>query len=78
MKLQKYADTWAGLKAERLVHRLTTPLALAVALTALIGWHKEKETIVLVPPVMSEEMQVTWTDADESYKQAWGLSLIHI
>lgn len=73
MNLSKYSQTWSGMKAERIIHRLTTPAALVLAIICALGWHKEKETVVLVPPTLSQESRISYNSADEGFKQAWGL-----
>lgn len=73
MNLKKFSSTWRGMKAENNLYRVILPVlvfSLAVAVWALVS---KKETIILVPPNISEQMEISYKKASGGFKKSWAL-----
>lgn len=73
MNFKKFSTTWSGMKAENSLYRMVLPVlafSLAVAVWAL---STKKETVILVPPTISEQMEISTKKASGGFKKSWGL-----
>lgn len=78
MQLSGFKQSW-----QRAVRENTTKnfviaaLVLTNALTAA-GWFRVEETIVLVPAMLDQRMEVRASDASPAYKKAWALTVAQL
>jgi len=71
MKLSNYLKTWNGAIAENKFSRYVT-IALAISnLVLLILMTTVNQTVVLVPPTLTQEAKVSDNNASAGYKEAW-------
>jgi conjugal transfer pilus assembly protein TraE len=49
-----------------------------IALVAVIGWIQQDKTVVLVPPLMDEKVEVSVRHASIGYKKAWALTVAQL
>lgn len=56
---------------------LIVALAL-IALLAVIGWVLQDKTVVLVPPLLDERVEVSLRHASIGYKKAWALTVAQL
>lgn len=73
MRLQNLLDTWGGTQAENRFLRVITAGLLVICLVLTFAYIGKGEVIVLVPPNLKEEVQISKNSADGETKKAWGL-----
>lgn len=78
MRLSDFLKTWHGIEAENRFGRLVILGLLAIGvITSLAAWRTER-SIVLVPPTLTHEVDITRSKASGEYKEAWGLYLAEL
>ncbi len=78
MKLTEFLQTWEGHETEnRLSRVIILGLLVICIVTSLAAWRTER-SIILVPPSLSGEVEVTRTSASSEFKESWGLFLAEL
>jgi conjugal transfer pilus assembly protein TraE len=78
MKLKDFMDSWHLVQTENRLHRkLLIGLAMTNVLTALAVLRTER-SVVLVPPGLSSEVEITRRQASSALKESWGLYLAEL
>ena len=78
MKLSEFLRTWEGLETENRFSRAIILGLLGVCvITSLAAWRTER-SIILVPPTLTQEVEVTRTAASREFKESWGLFLAEL
>ena len=78
MRLSEFLRTWEGLETENRFSRAIILGLLGVCvITSLAAWRTER-SIILVPPTLTQEVEVTRTAASREFKESWGLFLAEL
>jgi conjugal transfer pilus assembly protein TraE len=78
MRLAEFLRTWEGHEAENRFSRLIIIGLLVICITtSLAAWRTER-SIILVPPTLSKEVEVTRSSASSEFKESWGLFLAEL
>ncbi|AMK79329.1 MULTISPECIES: TraE/TraK family type IV conjugative transfer system protein [Methylomonas] len=78
MKLSDFLQTWDGHETENRFSRVTIiGLLVVCVITSLAAWRTER-SIILVPPTLNQEVEVTRTSASSEFKESWGLFLAEL
>ena len=73
MRYKHFASTWLSLHASNSFLKVVCIFLMTLNLLTLIGWLKKEQSIVLVPPGLSEQAELARNKASEGYKKAWGM-----
>ncbi|OAH97068.1 TraE protein [Methylomonas methanica] len=78
MKLSDFLQTWDGHETENRFSRvIIIGLLVVCVITSLAAWRTER-SIILVPPTLNNEVEVTRTSASSEFKESWGLFLAEL
>ncbi len=78
MRLSDFLSTWEGHEAENRFSRLIIlGLLVVCVITSLAAWRTER-SIILVPPTLTKEVEVTRSAASSEFKESWGLFLAEL
>jgi conjugal transfer pilus assembly protein TraE len=78
MRLADFLQTWDGHETEnRFSRTVIVGLLVVCVITSLAAWRTER-SIILVPPTLSKEVEVTRTSASSEFKESWGLFLAEL
>ena len=78
VRLSDFLSTWEGHEAENRFSRLIIlGLLVVCVITSLAAWRTER-SIILVPPTLTKEVEVTRTTASSEFKESWGLFLAEL
>ena len=78
MKLSQFLASWRIVQAENRLHRiLLVGLVVSNAVSALAALRTER-AVVLVPPTLAREVEITRNDASSELKESWGLYLAEL
>lgn len=78
MQLSEFKQSWARAVRENTTKNFViAALVVTNALTAA-GWFQVEETVVLVPAVHDQRMEVRASDASPAYKKAWALTVAQL
>lgn len=78
MKLSDFLETWDGHETENRFSRvIIIGLLVICVITSLAAWRTER-SIILVPPTLTKEVEVTRTSASSEFKESWGLFLAEL
>lgn len=78
MKLSQFLESWRIVQAENRLHRvLLIGLVVSNAISALAALRTER-AVVLVPPNLSREVEITRNEASGELKESWGLYLAEL
>lgn len=78
MKLTQLLESWSLVQAENRLHRVVlVGLVITNGLSALAALRTER-TVVLVPPTLTQEVEITRNTASSELKEAWGLYLAEL
>lgn len=78
MKLTQFLESWRIVQAENRLHRvLLIGLVVSNAISALAALRTER-AVVLVPPNLSREVEITRNEASGELKESWGLYLAEL
>lgn len=78
MKLGAFLESWRIVQAENRLHRvLLVGLVVSNAISALAALRTER-TVILVPPALAGEVEVTRSQASSALKESWGLYLAEL
>lgn len=75
MELARFKKSWAGAVRDNATKNLVIAGLMATNLLTAIGWFQVEQTVVLVPAVFDERMEVKGSDASPSYKKSWALTV---
>lgn len=75
MNFMKFRQTWANTVGQKNAFQVTTlALTATVVMLSILLFTKDK-TIVLVPPVINESVELSQKTAASGFKKTWGLYL---
>jgi len=78
VKLTQFLESWRIVQAENRLHRvLLIGLVVSNAISALAALRTER-AVVLVPPNLSREVEITRNEASGELKESWGLYLAEL
>lgn len=78
MKLSDFLRTWEGHETEnRLSRVIIIGLLVICVITSLAAWRTER-SIILVPPTLTQEVEVTRSSASSEFKESWGLYMAEL
>lgn len=78
MKLSDFLRTWEGHETENRFSRvIIIGLLVICVITSLAAWRTER-SIILVPPTLATEVEVTRGSASSEFKESWGLFLAEL
>lgn len=75
MKLQEFLKTWDGIVKENRFHRVVIGGLLVSNILAALAAFRVEHSVILVPPGLNKEVEITRNKASSDFKQAWGLFL---
>ena len=73
MTLTRFRQTWQSLVAENRFHRGLLLGLLVTNLLTLMALLQAERTVVLVPPILEQQVNVAREAASQEVKEAWGL-----
>lgn len=78
MRLSDFLRTWEGHETENRFSRvIIIGLLVICVITSLAAWRTER-SIILVPPTLTQEVEVTRSSASSEFKESWGLFLAEL
>ncbi|QPK64071.1 TraE protein [Methylomonas sp. LL1] len=78
MRWSEFLQTWDGHEAENRFSRvIIIGLLVVCVITSLAAWRTER-SIILVPPTLTQEVEVTRSQASSEFKESWGLFLAEL
>lgn len=78
MRLSDFLQTWDGHETENRFSRvIIIGLLVICVITSLAAWRTER-SIILVPPTLNQEVEVTRSAASSEFKESWGLFLAEL
>jgi len=78
VRLSDFLRTLEGHEAENRFSRIIIlGLLVVCVITSLAAWRTER-SIILVPPTLTKEVEVTRTAASNEFKESWGLFLAEL
>jgi len=78
LKLSDYLDSYKGLMQERKFSRAVTLAMVFTTMVLSVGLMQKKPVVVLVPPQLSEEGEISASNASSSIKKAWALTAANL
>jgi conjugal transfer pilus assembly protein TraE len=78
MRLFEFRKSWSQAIRENANKNLLSVALSLICLVVSIGWLLTDRTVVLVPPLMDERMEVSLQRASEGYKKAWALTIAQL
>jgi conjugal transfer pilus assembly protein TraE len=73
MDYKNFASTWLSLQASNRFLKFVCLFLMSLDLLTLIGWLKKDTSVILIPPGLSEQSEISKNKASEGYKKAWGM-----
>ncbi|MBK5966436.1 conjugal transfer protein TraE [Thiocystis minor] len=73
MTLTLFRQTWHRLVTENHFHRWMLLALLGTNLLTLVALLQAERTVILVPPILEQQVNVARESASQSVKEAWGL-----
>lgn len=78
MRLSDFLQTWDGHETENRFSRvIIIGLLVICVITSLAAWRTER-SIILVPPTLNQEVEVTRSASSSEFKESWGLFLAEL
>jgi conjugal transfer pilus assembly protein TraE len=78
VKLTQLLESWSLVQAENRLHRVVlVGLVITNGISALAALRTER-TVVLVPPTLTQEVEITRNTASSELKESWGLYLAEL
>lgn len=78
MRLDSFLSTWEAIQGENRIHRfLVSGLLLTNVLTAIAVLRTDR-TVVLIPPQIQGEVELSRRNASSSLKESWGLYIAEL
>jgi conjugal transfer pilus assembly protein TraE len=78
MKLGSFTTSWAQAVRENATKNIVIAVLIGTNALAVVGWFETDKTVVLVPPLHDERMEVSSSHASEGYKRAWALTVAQL
>lgn len=78
MKLEDFRKAWSRSVRDSAGKNFVIVALIATNALSVIGWFRTDRTIVLVPPVMDERLEVSSKRASVGYKKAWALTVAQL
>lgn len=78
MKLNDFLGTWESVHGENRIHRVLISGLLFTNVLTGIAVLRTDRTIVLLPPTLQREVEVSRREASSSLKESWGLYLAEL
>lgn len=73
MEFKKFLSSYSGIRTENFYYRVICGVLLASNLLLGVAVLSRKETVVLVPPTLKEQVKVSVRKADQKYQESWAL-----
>lgn len=73
MQLSRFKKTWGEALRDSATKNMVIAALILANIIAVFGWFQSKQTVVLVPPGLNEEVTVSASAASAGYKKAWAL-----
>lgn len=73
MQFKFFAKSWDAMRTELAFYRIVIVALLLALVVTLFGWLRKENATTLVPPTVTEAMEVSRNKASGSYKKSWGL-----
>jgi conjugal transfer pilus assembly protein TraE len=78
MKLSGFKQSWSRAVRENTTKNFVIAALVATNAITAAGWFRVEETVVLVPAVLDQRMEVQATNASPAYKKAWALTVAQL
>jgi conjugal transfer pilus assembly protein TraE len=78
MNLGSFTKSWAQAVRDNATKNILIAVLIATNAIAVLGWFRTETTVVLVPPMHDEKMEVSSSHASEGYKRAWALTVAQL
>lgn len=78
MKLADFRKSWSVSVRDSASKSLVIVALIATNAVAVIGWFQTDRTVVLVPPVLEERVEISSSHASVGYKKAWALTVAQL
>src|SRR5262245_6859453 len=75
MKLGHFKKNWSQAVRDNAGKNIVIAVLAIANLCAVAGWFGTNKTVVLVPPMHDEKLEVSFTEASVGYKKAWALTV---
>lgn len=75
MNLGSFRKNWTQAMRDNASKSIIIIVLAFANLCAVVGWFTTKRTVVLVPPMHDERLEVSTTQASVGYKKAWALTV---
>ncbi len=73
MNIKKFLSSYRGIRTENLSYRVICAGLLIANLLLGVEVLSRKEVVVLVPPLLKEQVKVSLKKADQKYQETWAL-----
>lgn len=78
MKLSHFKQSWQRAVRENATKNIIIAVLVVSNAVTVIGWFRGEETIVLVPAVLQERMELRASGASPAYMKAWALTVAQL
>jgi len=78
MRLSDFLQTWEGHETENRFSRVIIIVLLVICVITLLAAWRTERSIILVPPTLTKEVEVTRMSASSEFKESWGLFLAEL
>lgn len=78
MQLSGFKQSWSRAVRENTTKNFVIAALVATNAITAAGWFQVEETIVLVPAVLDQRMEVQASGASPAYKKAWALTVAQL
>lgn len=78
MKLSGFKQSWSNAVRENTTKNFVIAVLVLTNAITVAGWFQVEETIVLVPAVLDQRMEVQASNASPAYKKAWALTVAQL
>ena len=75
MNLGHFKKNWAQAMRDNAGKNIIIAALVIANLCAVVGWFNTEKTVVLVPPMHDERLEISVTQASVGYKKAWALTV---
>lgn len=73
MDFKKFLSSYSGIRQENLFYRVVCVMLLVANLLLGVAVMSRNEVVVLVPPLLKEQVKVSLKKADQKYQESWAL-----
>ena len=78
MQLGRFTKSWSQAVRDNATKNVLIAVLVCANAIAVLGWFRTETTVVLVPPLHDERMEVSSSHASEGYKRAWALTVAEL